>query len=172
MSVQTTYATGPAAAIEGQLVDSDDNVIVAMKNNEASAEIAFGRAVAFEGSTDDQGALLPLAANTPKLAGLVVHSHAYSKSALGDLGTTGIKSGGVLNVLRKGRIWARCTSSVVPGDRLFAQKTVNGGTRPLGKLDNAADGGNSIDATAQGVWMTTAAADGLAILEVDFTNKP
>lgn len=179
MAVQTSISDMPSAAFAGDLVGINHQ-IDPMKSVEASAEIPFGYAVAFKASgATDQDALLPLAANSPIIAGIVVKSDVYDRtysladgSTGGELGTTGLKPGAMLNVLRQGRIWAVCVSGCTPGARLYVQKTVNGGTRPLGALDSAADGMNSVDATKQGVWKTTASAGGLAILEVDFTNAP
>lgn len=167
MAVQTSYSTSLTAAFEGMKADSGACEVWSMVNNEASLEIPFGHGVAFEGSTDEQGALSPDAL-TDKLAGILLHSHDYSNSPNGDLGTLGVKAGGVLNVMRKGRIWAVCANGCAIGDRLFVR--VLGGTE--GELRSAADGVNTIDATTQGVWLTTATAGNLAVLEVDFTNKP
>lgn len=171
MAVQTDYIIVQTVAIEGALADNSDHDVVPMYNGEASAEIAFGRAVAYAraGDGSDNAALLPLAANTPLCAGITLHIDQYTAA---DLGTTGVKIGGQLSVLRRGRVWAKCLTACQPGDRLFVQKTVNGGTRPLGVCDNAVDGSNSIDLTKVGEWRTTASAGGLAILEVDFTTKP
>lgn len=177
MAVQTSVTDAPAVAFAGLLVGKH-HTIDPFKNAEASAEMPFGYAVAFRGSGTDQDALLPLAANSPIICGIIVQSDVYDRtytlangSTAGELGTTGLKPGAMLNVLRKGRVWAVCVSGCTPGSRLFVQKTVNGGTRPLGALDSAADGANSVDCTTAGVWLTTASAGGLAILEVDFVNK-
>lgn len=172
MAVQTTYLNKPTFVIEGQLADGGNPDIMSMYNSEASAEIAFGRAVKF-GSTSgtDIDALLP-AAETDKVAGIVVHSHAYSSATGGDLGTTGVKPGGMLNVLRRGRIYVKCEDGCVPGDRLWVRAV--GSTPPeyLGGLNNADDSTDMIDCTNQGVWLSTASADSIALLEVDFTARP
>lgn len=178
MPVQTSVSDMPSAAYAGLLVGTNHE-IDAMRNSELSAEMPFGCAVAFNAAGGDQDALLPLAADSPVIAGILVQSHAYDRSYTlangltgGELGADGLKPGAMLNVLRRGRVWAVCVSGCSPSDRLYVQKTVNGGTRPLGALDSASDSTNSIDCTAQGVWKTSAAAGGLAVLEVDFTNKP
>jgi hypothetical protein len=155
-----------AVAFEGMKADTGPHDVISMVNNEASAEMAFGHAVAFEGSTDDQGALSPDAL-TDKIAGILLHSHAYSNAPGGDLGTTGVKPGAKLSVLRKGRVWGICANGCAPGDRLHIR--VLGGTE--GELRSAADGVNTIDSSTQGVWLTTATAGNLAVLEVDFTNE-
>lgn len=171
MGVQSTYGFNMTAAIEGQLADDGDHDIIPMRNVEASASIAFGRGVKFGGTSDDAGCKLP-SAETDKIAGITVHSHAYGVSPYGDLDSTGVKVGGILNVLRKGRIWVVAEDGCAPGDRLWVRAV--GSTPPeyLGGLNNADDGTDTVDCTTQGVWLTTASAGGLAVLEVDFTNKP
>lgn len=171
MSVQTTYTQDPAIALEGQLADEQQSpVIISMRNNEATAEMAFGLAVVFEGSTDDQGALAPDAI-TEDVAGIVIHSHAYERGENGTLGETGVKPGGTLNVLRKGRIWVKPETSVSPGDRLHI-RAVALGTEREGAVRASADSTDTIDSTNQGVFLTSADANGLALLEVDFTSSP
>ena len=51
----------------------------------------------------------------------------------------------------------------------------NAAKLPEGKICgecNHTDTVDTVDCTNQGVWLTTAAAGGLGVLEVDFTNKP
>jgi hypothetical protein len=163
MGVQSAYTQDPAIAIEGALKDSGPHDVITMRNND-TAEIAFGHAVVFEGSTNDQGALSPDDI-LEVLAGILVHSNAYSQS---ELGSTGVVQGAMLNVLRKGRISVVCADGCSPGDRLHVRAL----TGTEGELLSAADGINTIDATSMGVWLTTATAGNLATLEVDFTNKP
>ena len=169
MAVQTTYSQSMAAAYVGQLADNAGHLIKPCTNGEVSASIPFGYAVKF-GVLDNE-ALLPTA-ETSKIVGIVVHSHAYGVSPYGDLDTTGVKIDGNLNVLRKGRIWVTAEDACVPGDRLWVRCTAGGAGEVVGGLTNADEGTETIDCTAQGVWLTTAAAGALAILEVDFTNKP
>lgn len=168
-AVQTSYALKQTAAYAGMVADGCHPDIEAAFNEEASAEIAFGRAVKY--GVADNGALLPTA-ETSKIRGIVTHSHAYSNGPYGDLGTTGVKAGGVLNVMRKGRIWVVAEDAVVPGDRLWVRAVAGGDPEFLGGLTNADDSTDTIDCTNVGVWRTTAAAGALAILEVDFTNAP
>lgn len=179
MAVQTTYSDAPSAAYPGMLA-GNEHTIVAMKQAEASAEIPFGYGVVYDPSSpeSDQSATLP-AAETNKVWGIVVHSHNYQRTytladgtTAGDLGTSGLRPGVMMNVLRKGRIWVTAEDACVPGDRLWVRCTVGGAGEVVGGLTNADESTETIDCTAQGVWCTTAAAGGLAILEVDFTNKP
>ncbi len=170
---QTTYGATMAIGIEGQLVGSGPHEVIPCYNDEASAEIAFGRAVKYGATaTDNFGVLFPTA-ETDKIVGITVHSHEYSKGFTGAaLGTTGVNAGFPLSILRKGRILVRCEDAVTRGDRLWVRAV--GSTPPeyLGGLNNADDGTDTIDCTKQGQWMTSADAGGLAELEVDFLNEP
>lgn len=169
MAVQTTYGTAMTKAIEGALADMGDHDVGPSFNQEASAQIAFGRAVKF--GTTDNGCLLPTAASS-KIKGITLHTDTYSRDFLtASLGTTGVKVGYVMSLLRKGRVWAICQNGCVPGDRLFV-RAVAGTFTVIGGLENAADSTNTVDCQKQGVWRSTAGAGGLAILEVDFTNAP
>ncbi len=172
MGVQSTYSFNMTAGFAGMLADDSAHDVIAMRNDEASAQIAFGLGVKFNSTSDGKSAALPTA-QADKIAGIVMHSHAYSNGENGDLGTTGLKPGAVMNILRKGRILVTARSAVGVGDRLYVRRTSSDtGFETLGGLEDAADSTDMVDCTAQGVWLTAAAAGELAVLEVDFTNKP
>lgn len=167
MSVQTSYGTTRTKAIEGALADDGPHDVIPLYNAEASAEIAFGRGVK-QGTTDD-GALLPTA-QADKIAGITLHTDQYAAE---ELGTTGMKPKAVMSILRRGRVWAMARSAVTPGDRLYVRAVSSDtGFETKGGLEDAADSTDMVDCTAQGVWRSTAAQGELAVLEVDFTNKP
>lgn len=171
--MQTSYAE-MAPAFAGMLADATkvkhaDTFV----QGEAAAEIPFGVAVAIETSpgTDGTPGKATLVNNVAdKVAGIVLHSHAYDKRT--ELGTTGLKPKTTMAVLRKGRVWVRPETAVVDGDRGYVRAVAGAGGTQLGALRNAAVGGETIDSTGQIVFRSTAAAGGLAIAEVDFTNKP
>jgi hypothetical protein len=173
MAVQTSVSDRPDAAYAGLLVGTQ-HTIVGMKNAEASASIAFGRGVVFKsGGTTDQDAVLP-AAETDKFAGVVCHSHVYDRtysladgSTAGELDSTGLKPGAMMNVVRKGMLWAVCEDGCAPGDKLWVRGVAAGDPEFLGGLNNADDSTDMIDATAVGTWLTTASAGGLAILSLN-----
>ena len=164
MSVQTSYAQSMTAAFAGMLADGSANDCIAMRNDEASASIAFGRAVKFGSATDGTSAKLP-SAETSVIAGIVVHSHSYASN---ELDATGVIVGGVLNVLRKGRVWVTVEDAVVPGDRLWVRGVAGGDPEFLGGLLPADDSTDTVDCTNQGQFLTAAAAGALALLEVNF----
>ena len=170
---QTSYSATLTAALEGQLADDGPHDVIVGYNDESSASIAFGRAVKYGATaTDNEGMILP-SAETDKIVGITVHSHEYSKGYTGaQLDATGVVAGAPLSVLRRGRIWVVCEDAVTRGDRLWVRAV--GSTPPeyLGGLNNADDSTDMIDCTKQGVWLTSADAGGLAVLEVDFTNEP
>lgn len=178
LAVQTTYSESVTAAYAGMLA-SEDCDIISMTNVEASASMPFGRGVIFKATnTTDQDALVP-SAETDKVAGIVVHSHAYDRSwtnaagtTVGELSATGLLPGTMLNVLRRGVIWVIAEDACVPGDRLWVRCTAGGAGEVVGGCTNGDEGTETIDCTNQGVFLTTAAAGGLAKLQVDFTNRP
>lgn len=176
MSVQSSYGTTLTRAIEGALADNGEHDVATKYNEEASACISFGKAVCF--GVGDFGALLPATENDV-VCGIVLHSNQYSTGAEGELKqdgtawTNGLRPGAAMSVLRKGRIWAVARTAVVPGSRLWVRAVASGsGHEFLGGLEDADDSTDTIDCTAQGVWLDTAAQGALARLEVDFTNKP
>lgn len=170
MSVQTSYGVSMTKAIEGALADTGAHDVVALYNEEASAKIPFGRGVCF--GTEDNGALLP-ASETDKVVGIVIHANQYTTGSDGELTSDGLIPGAVMSVLRKGRVWVMARTAVTPGDRLWVRAVSSDtGFEVLGGLEDADDGTDMIDCTAQGVWRTTAAQGELAVLEVDFVNKP
>ena len=168
MSVQTTYSTNMSAAFAGMRASFNaGDVVVPMRNNEASAEIAFGRAVKYEGLTDDDGALLPTAESS-KIAGIVMHRHGYTVGSNGELGTSGLKPGAIMEVMQRGEIWVTVEDAVVPGDKLWVRGVAGGDPEFLGGLLPADDSTDTVDCTNFGTFRTTAAAGGLAKLQIHF----
>lgn len=179
MNLQTTYSSAPAIGYAGMLEGELDQDIIAMKNVEATASIPFGSAVAFKTSSpsSDLDALLP-AGSTDKIAGIVAHSHAYARQWTdsdgvkhGDLDSTGLVPGTFLNVLRAGKILVPCVTGCAPADRLYVCYAAGSTYTVVGTMGNAAEASHTIDCTTQGQWLTTAAANGLAWLQVNFLNK-
>jgi hypothetical protein len=175
--VQISYGTAMTRAVEGALADNGEHLVDAYYNQEASARIAFGRAV--KRGTVDGGAKLPSSENDV-IAGIVLHTDDYQVgSGAGELyqagtaWTNGVGTGGKLSVLVKGTIWAVARTAVTPGDRLWVRAVSSeSGTEFLGGLEDADDSTDTIDCTKQGQWLDTAAAGELARLRVDFTAKP
>lgn len=174
MAIQSSYAYSAAIAIEGALADGAAHEVLSMVSEEATAEIPFGVAVVFnqlEAGDVDNGAVVPDAIDEI-VAGIVVHQNVYSVGSGGELGDTGLKPGATLNVLRKGRIWVKAEDAVVPGDRLFVRAVAGGGEQEGALRMSQDDSTDCIDCTNCGVFLTSADAGALSLLEVDFTNTP
>lgn len=169
---QTTIAEAMGAALPGQLADLSPHTVESFVSEDA-LDMPMG-AVAVAQGTADNGAILPAASNA-KLVGILMHSHQYSKDPNGDLGIVtpfGLHKYAVLNVLRKGRIYVIAEEDVSPGDPLFVRYAAGAGGSQLGAFRRATVSSEMIDLTKVGVFRSTTSAGGLAILEVDFTNKP
>ena len=175
MPVQTAYPDYALAtagvAFPGLLADNGDDVgIKPMINAEASIQLAFGEPVA-RYLAGGPATAKRLAGSTDIVAGIVVHSNAYSNAPGGDLGATGLLPGAMMNVLRSGRIWATCTTGCAIGDRLFVSYAVGGPYTAAGQLGNVTQALTTIDCTTKAEWQTVAAAGAVAILDCDFVNK-
>jgi hypothetical protein len=185
MTLQTDYSAAPVAGYSGLLVGATENHdIIAAKNAEASASIAFGRAVVWKLSSPatDLDVLLP-AVETDTVAGIVIHLQQYSRAftttdnagasvTVGELDGTGLRPGTMMAILRRGTILVTVEDAVAVGDRLWVRAVAGGDPEFLGGLVNADDSTDTIDCTKQGQFLTSAAAGGLAQLYVDFNNKP
>lgn len=166
MPAQTSYTDTTAAALEGQLFDLSMKVADTFVNAEASAELPFGR-MCRQGTLDADA--LVLSATNQTLAGVLLHSHNYSKDADGDLGATGVKPKTPITLLQKGRFWAKPVDAVVKGGVVHVQCITNGGAL-AGMFRGTADGANTVNASAYARWLTSAAGGALAVLEIDMTN--
>lgn len=176
-SLQSSYSETPAVAFQGQLVRKGR--ILPGKNAEASASMPFGTAVAFKpsGATSDFDVTLPANSND-QIKGLTLRTDSYAPAwtadggTFGELDSTGIKTGVFMDLLHEGIAWVPCVTGCAPGDRLFVCYATAGSTYTvLGTMGNAAESSHTIDCTKQGEWLTTAAANGLAMLEVNFAAK-
>lgn len=167
MAVQTSYPSAPEIGLPGMLRDNGPMDAVTGINQEASAVIPFGVAVCFEGAARDDGMLLPDSL-ADVLAGISLRSLAYDPVVNT---ADGIAAGGTLTVLTRGRVYVTCEDGCSPGDRLHV-RAVATGSEVEGACRASADGSDTIDATTQGVWRSTAAAGQLAALDVDFVNAP
>lgn len=175
MTVQSTFGDNPAIGFAGTLDSNLAHDVITMKNAEASASIAFGRAVKFKDTvTSDKDAVLP-AAETDTILGIVLRSDTYAVAwtdldgnTYGQLDSTGVKPEAFLNVLRRGRVLVVCEDGCEPGDKLWVRAVAGGDPEFLGGLNSADDSTDMIDCTSKGTWMTTASAGGLAWLDVNF----
>lgn len=179
MSVQNSVLTAPAIAFAGLLYDDGPNSIITLRNAEASADMAFGSAVAWKVSSPvtDKDAVLPTTSTT-KLAGIIVHAHNYARefelpdgSEAGELAGDGLAPGAILNVLVSGRIYVQVRQTVVVGDPLFVCYSPDGTVYTVkGQIGNADVSSNAASYAKIGHFITSATALGFAVLDCDFVN--
>lgn len=154
---QTSYATKQSGALVGMLADLGSHDIVSLKMMDDDSP--FGVAVARVDEENEQ--CTAVTATGDMIRGVVVRSDSYDNAALA--GADGVPEGALVNVLRKGRIWAICVDGCDDNDAVFVVHA-GGGFR-------ATDDAGNASALANGVarWRSDAGAGELAILEVDFT---
>jgi len=157
---QTTYRTVMPVAIEGAIADDGAIDIESRVSSVSSVtEIPFGRPVASVSSEAKACVLCTSYTDTP--IGIAAHSHSYAAE---ELGTSGIKSGSMVNVLRHGRIRVKAGGSIADGQRLHYQTST-------GKWVTAAVATDTIDMTAQVIARSSGVINDLIIAEVDMSNK-
>lgn len=164
---QTVYNSLRTQGFNGQLADSSPNDVSSMRNDEASASMAFGHAIKFASASDESSAEL-LTANTETVAGIVLKQDSYAAT---QLDAVGVVAGNHLNIVRKGRVFVLCEDGCNVGDRLYIRAVATGG-EIAGALLASAVGSDTIDSSAQGQWLTSAGAGELAWLDVDFSRLP
>ena len=182
MSLQTTYRNTPKVAVPGMIADAhaDGLNVRTGFSTEASAIIPFGYAVEYDQKTGqgydgfregEFGVKLPNA-NTDKIAGILLHDPTTTNSSTVG-GLDGMNPLSTCNIIRRGRVWVapEADSSVAVGARLFVRAVATGDEK-LGALRGAADSTDTVDCSNQGMWLTSINSDGLALLEVDFSNHP
>ena len=159
---QTNYSPGLLPSVPGMLADINPLVTESGYNSEAATEAAFGAPVRVD-PAGDRAFLLTTLAN-PAIYGLVVHHDSYDPRV--ELGTVGIKPSVKMTVLRAGRITVKVGSTnVAKGSRAYYQTTTGGWVA-------AAIVGDTIDTSKQAIIVSSAAAGGTCVLEVDFRNAP
>lgn len=168
MAAQTTFPLTRTIGLPGSRTGNGPTIVEPMRNDEATAEIPFGSAVKHASATDERSAKLLTSITTEKVAGILHRSDTYATTQLGD---DGVKPTYELNIMRQGRLLVACEDGCSVGDPLHIRVIVTG-AEVSGALLAAADGSDTIDASANGTWRTSAVAGGLAELEFNFTNSP
>lgn len=159
---QTDYRTVMPVGIEGAIADDSPAVDIESRvsSTGTATEIPFGRPVAsVSGSSAKACVLCTDYSYTP--IGIAAHSHSY---AAGELGTSGIKSGSMVNVLRHGRIRVKAGGSIADGQGLHYQTST-------GKWVTAAVAADTIDMTGQVIARSAGVLNDLVIAEIDMSNK-
>lgn len=159
---QTTYRTVMPTGIEGAIADDGPAVDIESRvsSTATATEIPFGRPVASVSGSEAKACVLCTDYNYTPI-GIAVHSHSYAAE---ELGTSGIKSGSKVNVLRHGRVLLKAGGSISDGQRLYYQTST-------GKWVTAAVAADTIDMTAQVIARSSGVLNDLIIAEVDMSNK-
>lgn len=132
-------------------------------NDEASAQLTFGRMVA----QSAEGKFKVLAANTDKLAGVLEFGHYYDRDQ--QLDANGLKPDAYGVVGRKWRGWVVVDETVAVGDAVRVRVTSTGGTP--GTFRKTSSAGNTKDLSALASWRTGGTStEAVAELEIDMTN--
>lgn len=166
MSILDNYPMRPLASFPGSVLQ--ELLSEAVVSTEASAEIAYGKAVILDTVNTRNGAELPTA-NNQVIRGIAMRSHSIGTPE--EYGTTGIKPGASFKILRRGRIMLPLEVAVtLKGTRGFVQAIGSTG-RTVGTVQPNADSTNTIDTTPNISFETLGAIGDMCEVEVDFTRE-
>lgn len=163
--MQLSYPKTMPIGFAGMKADATDDTCVSKVNAEATAEIPFGVGV-IRGAADNQAVLPGAAGDSAKFFGIVVHSHNYAKPY--QLGAVGILPKNMMSVMAVGRIMVQVEEAVVAGDRGFMRIAAGAGGTQKGAWRKSADTATAIEILGTR-FVTSAAAAGLAVIEVNVT---
>lgn len=174
---QNTYSLQPALGYRGDLDRGAPHFTLTMKNAEA-ASIPLGVAVKRKNAAaSDLEAALP-AAEGDAVLGFVVREQTYSRTytthdgtTVGQLDATGLVQNTLFTVATMGRMLVHVRTGATAGQGVWIRAVSGGAPEYLGAVENADDSTDMIDCTTQAVFETSCAADGLAWIRFDFTNK-
>ena len=170
---QGSYPLTQTKGHEGMLGDLQAYVSRSYQN-ETGAVIPFGHALLRNGSgtTDASGKLLAGASATD-IVGVAIDSNTFaidSDAKTAD-GRVGYKAAATMNVISKGVLYVYSAHAIAMGDavRVFhtnsASVSSNGGY--IGRFGKTAEAGKTFEVTAGARWLSSCAAGGIALLEID-----
>lgn len=188
MSQTTVSAGGQPIGVAGQIADSGIHDIVSGFSQESSAQIPFGFGVrggtSVDGYVNATGFSLVLPINGVNVFDFA-HSRAGTQDAngnySGDMGASGLLPKSSMQIMRKGRVLVPVEQTVFNGQRAWCRGIATGTSLNAAMVGmwNGTNLGASyhVDVTSSAVFRsnTFTSADGttlVAVLEVDFTNKP
>jgi hypothetical protein len=167
---QTSVSAVMTGGFPGMLADADRATrIESYVSDETVNTIGFGLMVG-QGSTSDNGAIL-LAAQSAKMVGIVVHSHAYeidqelSQIALG-IGIPGLLPGITLGLLQMGAIWVWVTEAVTPASPVRVHMDTNSSTNP-GQFCTTAVAGHTVNISAWARYEQSTTGAGPTVLYIN-----
>lgn len=159
----TSYGNKPAESFPGMLAGLGPRDLVTGLNKVTA--IPFGTG-AVQATTGDRDIVVP-AASTDVFVGVAVHQHV--EQGYGTVNATHAVNSAV-PLLRRGRIWVMAEQAVAPTDPVFVRYTANGTiggvVTAAGQFRKDADTSRAL-AVPNARWVTSAAAGGLAVLEVN-----
>jgi hypothetical protein len=186
MAQTTVSAGGQAVAVAGQAADSGKKDIVSGFNKD-TVQIPMGYGVRVQPGSNGDAFLLPTGFSTVggDVAGINLFNFNHMRQGAadplgnfaGDMGGSGLLPNAGMQVLREGRVYVPVQDTVRAGDRAYCLGIATGNLTAGLWAGSGYGASYHIDCTRQGVFRsgTYTAADGttkVAVLEVDFTNKP
>jgi hypothetical protein len=168
MGQQTTANVSQTAAFAGMVVSTEPHTIRSYVSEEASAELPFGIMLK-QGTADGQALQIDDAGDVAEFIGVLAHSHKYAKPT--QVGDTGVKPDQSLNVLTKGVIWVEVEEAVTPLSAVRVRMVATGDEVAGAFRDTADDTTDCADVSLFCRYLTSAAANGLAQLEIDMVGR-
>lgn len=161
---QTSYSTYQAAAFAGMLADSGEVDVLSYVNEEASANLPFGVAVA-KGTADN--GFLAMVNGSSVIVGILAHTHQVDPSRVASSPTgAGVPPKYLGNVLKRGRIIVQVEEAVTPASAVFVRHTAGAGGTQKGAFRASADTATAVAWTAAR-YLTSAGIGGFATVEIN-----
>jgi hypothetical protein len=152
---QTSYNLDQRTAVAGLLGDLGDNYVRTYAVKAPVMNIGVAVTVAADGKTCSA-----LAAITDKVAGVTVFSHHLVNTS-----APALTVGDQINVISSGQIWVKVEEAVNAQDPAFV-RAVATGLQVAGAFRKSADGVTTIDLTGKAKFLTKAAANGFALVDL------
>ncbi len=159
---QLSYEYEAPVAFEGMLAQSATRKQTDSKSNQSGAKLRYGHAVIRDPANPDQGAIQVTDAAQPIL-GVTQHTH-FNEVGADDLNLVDEQK--MFNCLAVGRIYVQVEDAVVAGGAVFCRVTA--AAAPLDSIGRfAGAAGAGLRATTGMRFITSADAEGFAVLEID-----
>ncbi len=170
---QGSYPQTLTKGHEGMLGDLQAYVSRSYRN-ETGAVIPFGHALLQNGSgTADASAKLPAGASATNIVGIALDSNTFEVNADAKTadGRVGYPDKETVNVLSKGVVYVYSKDAIAVGDavRLYHTDGASAASTGayLGRFGKTAAAGKTFEVTAGARWLSSCAAGGIALLEID-----
>ena len=171
--VQGSYELNLTKGHEGMLGNAASYTALAYEN-ESGAVIPFGHAVINNGSgTADLSAKLPAGASATGVVGIALDSLTFvlDDDAKTTDGRKGYKAEAACNILSEGIAYVYSAHAISVGDavRLFHTNSASVGSNfgYAGRFGKTAEAGKTFEVTSGARWLSSCAAGGIALLEID-----